>query len=118
MTMKMVMIAALVAFQLSAAAGPAQAAGLPSEELATQPQTDVADGRSGSRPGDGVELSLAGAQAPTPSVDSAPVRAADAEEDKPKKRKSTGDKVLTGAAVVLGVGALAVGALLVAIFVN
>ena len=113
--MKMVMIAALVAAPLSAAAGPAQAAELPSEELATQQQTDLADVP---RLEEGAQLSLANTQAPAPGVGSASVRAEDAQEDQPKKRKSTGDKVLTGAAVILGVGAVAVGALLVAIFVN
>ncbi len=108
--MKMVMIAALVAAQLSAAAGPAQAAELPAEEAATQ-QTRV----------EGVELNFGDRQAPALAVGAAPVpqHAAAAQEDEPrKKRKSTGDKVLTGAAVILGVGALAVGGLLIAIFAN
>ncbi|MEO7177913.1 MAG: hypothetical protein ABIW83_03640 [Allosphingosinicella sp.] len=55
------------------------------------------------------EPSLGGGQAPESS------RAAAARDDKPRKHKSTGDKVLTGAVVILGVGALAVGALLVAL---
>jgi hypothetical protein len=121
MKMKMVMIAALVAAQLSAVAGPAQAAELPRDESATprtMEQTDPADGRSGASLKDGVQLSLADVQAPAPRVDNAPAQAQDAEADKPRKRKSTGDKVLTGAAVILGIGALAVGALLVAIAVN
>jgi hypothetical protein len=107
--MKMVTIAALVAAQLTTMAGPAQAAGPPSEEPATQ-QRD---------PGKGVELSLGDGQESASRVAAAPPRAAAAREDEPrKKRKSTGDKVLTGAAVVLGVGALAVGGLLVALFVS
>lgn len=105
--MKMVMIAALIAAQLPAAA--AQAAEPTRGESVAQP-------RSGER----AEDEPADAQAPAPSAEKAPVAAPAlaAEEDEPKKRKSTGDKVLTGAAVILGVGALAVGALLVAIFVN
>lgn len=105
--MKIVMIAALVAAQLPAAA--AQAAEPPREESAAQP-----------RVGEAVELDRADAQAPAPAVENAPAsaRALAAQEDEPKKRKSTGDKVLTGAAVILGIGALAVGALLVAIAVN
>ena len=98
--MKTTMIAALAAAQLTAAASPALASDRPHEEAAAQ-QNGVEQG---------VGPSLADAQSP----------AAAAREDEPrkKKRKSTGDKVLTGAAVVLGVGALAVGGLLIAIFVN
>jgi hypothetical protein len=111
--MKMVMIAALVAAPLSAAAGPAWAAEPPSQNLVSQE-----DGRSQTRAGDGVRLDLDEAQAVR--ADAAPEshQAAAAQADRPKKHKSTGDKVLTGAAVVLGVGAVAVGALLVAIFVS
>lgn len=110
--MKMMMIAALAAAQLSAAAGPAIAAELPNPAAA--PQT---------RYGEDVELNLENRQMPALAIGAspAPLRAAapreEAEEPR-KKRKSTGDKVLTGAAVVLGIGALAVGSLLVAIFVN
>jgi len=100
--MKMVMIAALAAAQLSAAQ-PAAAAELPGEEAATQP----------ARFDKGAEPILDDGQLRA-------ARAAAAEDDEPrkKKRKSTGDKVLTGAAVILGIGALAVGGLLVAIFVG
>lgn len=103
--MKMVMIAALAAAQLPAAA--VQAAEPPREEsLAQQPAGESAE--------------IADPQAPAPAAETTPpaARKLAAEEDEPKKGKSTGDKVLTGAAVILGVGALAVGALLVAIFVN
>ena len=107
--MKMVMIAALVAAQLPAAA--AQAAELPREESVAQPRT--AEGVEG-------ELADAQAPAPAPAAEKTPVAAPAlaAEEDEPKKGKSTGDKVLTGAAVVLGIAAVAVAGLLVAIFVN
>ncbi len=102
--MRMVTIAALAAAQLMAAAAPVQAGDLPREEEAMQP----------ARAGERVELALADAQAPASEVSDS------ARENEPvkKKRKSTGDKILTGAAVVLGVGALAVGGLLVAIFVG
>ena len=105
--MKKVMIAALVAAQLPAAA--VQAAEPPREESVAQPRT-----------GEGVDNELANAQAPAPAAEEAPVAAPTlaAEEDEPKKGKSTGDKVLTGAAVILGIGALAVGGLLIAIFAN
>lgn len=149
--MKMVMIAALVAAQLSAAARPAQAAELPREELATQQhgtfagarlrlplggeeagkvraglsltsmeRTDLAGGASRTRFGEGVELNLGDGQALALRVGGAPVspRVAAAQEDEPKKGKSTGDKVLTGAAVILGIGAVAVGGLLIALFAN
>ena len=107
--MKMMMIAALAAAQLPTAGFAAQAAESPREEAAAK-QRAKEDG----------ELDLANAQAPAPAAENAPVSAPAlaAQEDEPKKGKSTGDKVLTGAAVILGVGALAVGALLVAIFVN
>lgn len=107
--MKMVMIAALAAAQLPAAAYAAQAAELPREEAAAQ-----------QRIGEGVEVNRADEQAPAPAVENAPAsaRALAAQEDEPRKRKSTGDKVLTGAAVVLGIGALAVGGLLIALFAN
>ncbi len=100
--MRMVMIAALAAAQLMAAAAPVQASGLPREEESMQP----------ARAGERAELALADARAPASE-------ASDSDrENEPtkKKRKSTGDKILTGAAVVLGVGALAVGGLLIAIF--
>lgn len=101
--MKMVMIAALAAAQLTAAV-PAQAAE-PSRAVSATEQAPF-EARA--------ETDLADAQA------AAVMRAGAAHEEEPrkKKRKSTGDKVLTGAAVILGVGALAVGGLLVAIFVN
>jgi hypothetical protein len=109
MKMKTIMIAALAAAQLSAAAFPARAAELPREEPAAQ-----------QRIAEGVEPRLADSQAPAPAVENAPesARALAPREDEPRKRKSTGDKVLTGAAVVLGIGALAVGGLLIAIFAN
>lgn len=102
--MKTTMIGALAAAQLSNVAWPAQAAERPREEVATAP----------SRFDAGAGLTLAHEQAP------AAPGAVSAQEDEPRKKKrmSTGDKVLTGAAVVLGVGALAVGGLLVAIFVG
>lgn len=116
--MKMVMIAALAAAQLSAAACPAQAAERPDEERVAQQRGASA----GARLREGIELDLADGQATrVGSASASPLAAAAAarEEEEPrKKRKSTGDKVLTGAAVILGVGALAVGGLLVAIFVS
>lgn len=102
MKMRMVMIAALAA-QLPVA-GPAQASDLPREEAATQqPRFEK-----------GPQLAQADREA------AAAVRAAAAQPEEPrkKKRRSTGDKVLTGAAIVLGIGAVAVGGLLVAIFVS
>ena len=111
--MKMVSIALLVVAQLTAAASPAQAGELPREEAAIQ-QTRLEEG---------VEIKLDDRQAPALAVGAAPATlpsaaAQDEVEEPRKKRKSTGDKVLTGAAVVLGIGALAVGGLLVAIFVS
>jgi len=107
MKMKMMMIAALAAAPLPAAAAPAQGAEQPREESAAL-QPGAPDG-AGAAPMERTQFADA----------QAPARAADAqEEEKPRKRKSTGDKVLTGAAVILGIGALAVGALLVAIAVN
>ena len=104
--MKMVTIAALAAAQLPFAA---QAAELPREERTRQ------------EPGSALEtparISGDGEALRAVSADESP-RAAAPREDRPRKRKSTGDKILTGAAVVLGVGALAVGGLLVAIFVG
>jgi hypothetical protein len=102
MKMKMAMAAALAAAQLSVATSPAQAGDLPREEAATR------QARFEGTAGPGLDRG----QASTQQAEPAP-------EDRPgKKRKSTGDKLLTGAAVVLGVGALAVGGLLIAIFVN
>lgn len=100
------MIAALAAAQLTAA-GPALAAEPPRDDVSTAQPV-----------GDGVEPGLA--EGPAPAAENAPQSAPTlaAREDEPKKRKSTGDKVLTGAAVVLGIGALAVGGLLVALFVG
>jgi Flp pilus assembly protein TadB len=103
MEMKIVIIAALGAAQLAAAACPAQAAERPEAPAAKQARFEG-----------GAELRLPDA---TPAM-AARAGAAQDEEPRKKKRKSTGDKVLTGAAVILGVGALAVGGLLVAIFVN
>ncbi|MEA3010760.1 MAG: hypothetical protein QOJ91_2452 [Sphingomonadales bacterium] len=102
--MKMTMIAALAAAQLSTA-GWAQSAEplrkeLPAEQGSTA-RKDFADGQTGIREGVGANL--------------ADGKTAAAREDRPRKRKSTGDKVLTGAAVILGVGALAVGGLLIAL---
>ena len=106
--MKIMMIAALAAAQLPAAVNPAQAAELPRETAAAQkPGTLTSAERTDLRDG----------QMPALLADAAPElsrQAAQADEPR-KKRKSTGDKVLTGAAVILGVGALAVGGLLVAI---
>jgi len=113
--MKIFMIAALAAVPLSAAANPAQAAERPSEEIATQQPGASA----GARLRDDVELNLGDGQAPGSASVSSLAAAAQEEEEKPRKKgKSTGDKVLTGAAVILGVGALAVGGLLIAIFAN
>lgn len=111
--MKMVMIAALAAAQVTVVANAAQAAGLPREQAATQ-QTRFEES---------VQLELDDKRSPALAVAAAPapLQAAAAQDDAEqprKKRKSTGDKVLTGAAVVLGIGALAVGGLLIAIFVN
>lgn len=90
--MKMAMMATLTASPLPAAAGP------PSERPARQTGLEgehVPRPRSASTS----ELPKAGAVQP----------------DEPRKEgKSTGDKILTGAAVVLGVGALAAGGPLVA----
>lgn len=109
MKTKLIMIAALAAAQLTAFSCPARAAELPSEEAAERQPV-----------GEGVEPDRSGAQAPAPALEEAPLsaQALAAREDEPGKRKSTGDKVLTGAAVVLGLGALAVGGLLIAIFVG
>ncbi|HEX8512336.1 MAG TPA: hypothetical protein VF688_04445 [Allosphingosinicella sp.] len=102
--MKTTMIAALAAAQLSAAAMPAQAAERPRQEAAMDEARFTGDD----------DLGLQGERAqPASGAAGAPE-----EEPRKKKRKSTGDKILTGAAVVLGVGALAVGGLLVAIFVS
>jgi hypothetical protein len=122
--MKIVTIAALAAAQLTAVAGPARAAEGPRGDLAAQqPLGGKEAGTVGSDPSlASMERTDVGdGQTPALLVGSAPVlpHAAAAQEDEPsKKRKSTGDKVLTGAAVILGVGALAVGGLLVAIFLN
>lgn len=107
--MKLIIVAALAAAQLPSATVPAQAAE-PTSQRSAEPQPV----------GEGVEPALADKRAPVPSAEEAPAsaRALAAREDEPRKRKSTGDKVLTGAAVVLGIGALAVGGLLIAIFVN
>lgn len=102
--MKTTLIAALAAAQLIAAACPARAAEPSGPEAPARPAGFDA------RAIMNVEDSGA------PGAERA--ESARAEEPKKKKRKSTGDKVLTGAAVVLGIGALAVGGLLVAIFVN
>jgi hypothetical protein len=124
--MKMMMIAALVAAQLSAVASPAQAGELPSEELATQQRglslgsEEAGTARAGLSPTSMERADLGDGQTSALRVGGAPVSAqvAAAQEDEPRKRKSTGDKVLTGAAVILGIGALAVGGLLIAVFVN
>lgn len=105
--MKTTMIAALVAAQLSAAATPARATEAPGEEPAAQHRIEES-------------VEIAAREAPAPAVEDTAksARALAAREDEPRKRKSTGDKVLTGAAIVLGIGALAVGGLLIAIFAN
>ena len=111
--MKVIMIAALATVQLSAAAHPAQAAELPTDQAAGQ-QTPLEEGAD-------LELDERRATALAVGAAPAPLRAASAQKEAQeprKKRKSTGDKVLTGAAVVLGIGALAVGGLLVALFVG
>jgi hypothetical protein len=104
--MKMTMIAALAAAQLSTA-GLAQTAEPSRRDLTVErgstERTDFAADRNRAGIGKGVEAEVADGQA------------AAAREDRPRKRKSTGDKVLTGAAVILGVGALAVGGLLIAL---
>jgi hypothetical protein len=97
--MKTTLIAALVAAQLTAAACPARA---------ERPQEEAARFEAGT------DLALADGHA----SGAAQAEAGQQDEPRKKKRKSTGDKILTGAAVVLGVGALAVGGLLVAIFVG
>jgi hypothetical protein len=101
--MKMVIIAALAAAQL--ATGTARAAPPTSEETATR--QGVAEGQGEAPTDSGVELKTGDEPAPTA-----------ARQDRPRKHKSTGDKILTGAAVVLGLGALAVGGLLVAVFAS
>ncbi|HEX8574377.1 MAG TPA: hypothetical protein VF759_16680 [Allosphingosinicella sp.] len=111
------MIAALVAAQLAAVAGPARAA----EPSDATPATEQSDAPGEARLQEDSELSLGGgAAAETQLASAEEAQPADSDRpDKPRKKgKSTGDKVLTGAAVILGVGALAVGGLLVAIFVN
>ncbi len=111
--MKLIMVAALVAAPLPLATVPADAAGLSRGEAETEQRRveERIERNLDGRPGP----ALAGAASPA-SLHSA---AAQENEEKPrKKRKSTGDKVLTGAAVILGVGALAVGGLLVAFFVS
>jgi hypothetical protein len=112
---KVMMIAALVAAQLPAAAGLAQTSEPSRGDVTAQDQ-----GSRQARSEKGVDLALADGQAAELRDGGEPAspQAESAQPDKPKKHKSTGEKVLTGAAVVLGVGALAVGALLVAIFVN
>jgi hypothetical protein len=99
MKMKMATIAALAAAQLCAAEASVRAA---------EPSFEAAAGVQPARVGDRAQAD--------PAYDRA--RADDRREKPAKKRKSTGDKVLTGAAVVLGIGALAVGGLLVALFVS
>jgi hypothetical protein len=95
---KTIMIAALAAAPL-AAAGPAQAAE-PALEQPAQPRGLDEGVQLSSREGPAASASETAPQAEAPR----------------KKRKSTGDKVLTGAAIALGIGALAVGGLLIAIF--
>jgi hypothetical protein len=108
MKMKMVMIAALAAAPLPLTAAPTDAAGAPIRQAAAEEPLRLAAADVDTRVGDG--LGAAGeAQAESQAAQ---------EDREPKKRKSTGDKVLTGVAVVLGIGALAVGGLLVAIFAN
>lgn len=110
--MKSIMIAALVAAPISAAA-PVSATELPREDVATEQGDDFA----GRRVGEPVQLGYAQTQTPDGGDASRSAQPAPAQETEGKKRKkSTGDKVLTGAAIILGIGALAVGGLLVAIF--
>ncbi|HEX9965325.1 MAG TPA: hypothetical protein VGB04_10130 [Allosphingosinicella sp.] len=104
--MRLVTIAALAAAQLPVAA---QSAELPREERTRQAPGAAAD----------TSVRISGEEEALRAVSAAESpQAAAAREDRPRKRKSTGDKILTGAAVVLGIGALAVGGLLVAIFVG
>lgn len=102
--MKTAMIAALAAAQLSTLSSPARAADLPPEAPAAARQEAL------SRIAGGMALEPGEAEASRP--------AESARDEKPRKRKSTGDKILTGAAVILGVGALAMGGLMIAIFAN
>ena len=82
-------------------------------------RTDFADGASRTRFGEGVELGLSEGEAPALRIGGSPLSPVKAVADEnEEKRSSTGDKVLTGAAIVLAVGAVAVGALLVAVFVQ
>ena len=110
------MIAALVAAQLPVAAG-AQAARPQAETGALAPAVNVQGPADRGTKAESPQLALADAQAPAARADEA-AQPSQAEADRPKKHKSTGDKVLTGAAVLLGIGALAVGGLLIAIFVR
>jgi hypothetical protein len=109
--MKSIMIAVLVAATLSGVATAVSGAELPREESATPKVDDAA----APRVRESVELSYVEAQAVGDAPSSA--QAAPAQDTEGKKRKSTGDKVLTGAAVILGIGAVAVGGLLAAIFI-
>ena len=104
--MKTIVIGALIAVPL-AAAQPALAAEPTLDQPAAQ-QRGLEEGE---------QLSLGEAPAPA-AAEAAPREEAPRQEAPRKKHKSTGDKVLTGAAVILGIGALAVGGLLVAIFVG
>ncbi|HYI40092.1 MAG TPA: hypothetical protein VE053_07225 [Allosphingosinicella sp.] len=103
-------IAALVAAQLSTV--PAQAAERQPEQSALQGRVPLAQEPSHLPAGDETAIPARAGDAP------AATRAEDGREDRPRKGKSTGDKVLTGAAVILGIGAVAVGGLLIAIFVG
>ena len=123
MKMRIAMIAALAAAQLSVAVPSARAADLPCAEtkgpeacpslsLASMESAGIAEAESRG-------LGADDSPAPATSVgDAQPSPQAAAAEQDGKKRKGTGDKVLTGVAVVLGVGALAVGGLLAAIFLD
>jgi Flp pilus assembly protein TadB len=101
--MKIVTIAALAAAQLLTAGASARAA----EPIRDEPAAQTLRAEDSAR----TPVLLASRAQAAPD-------AADREDRPRKKRKSTGDKVLTGAAVVLGVGALAVGGLLIVIFAN
>ena len=120
--MRIAMIAALAAAQLSIAVPSARAADLPCAETKGPeacPSLSLASMESaGIAEAENRGLGAEDSPAPASVGDTQPSPQAAAAEQDGKKRKGTGDKVLTGVAVVLGVGALAVGGLLAAIFLD